>query len=214
MLKVFAAVPVKELSSAKTRLSKLLSPDFKEVFVLAMLRDVLDALMSSSSLSEVMVISSDPEILEEASRRGAVGIDEGEPRGINEALRLAVDEALRRGAEALLIVPCDVPLIKASDIEKLMSFLEPPPSMVISPSKNREGTNALLLAPPNVIALRFGPQSFQNHLEEASLRGVNVKIYESSSLALDIDEEEDLKILKRMKGEGRVIALLESFGFR
>lgn len=195
-MKVFAAIPVKELSKAKTRLSKSLPSNLREELVLASLRRVLEALTSSTSIASVMVVSSDPRVLKDAGGYGALCIVEGGALEINEALRLAVDRSLELKADALLIVPCDVPLIEPSDVEEIIKLCSPPPSIVPSPSRDRRGTNALLLNPPHVMPTHFGPHSFQRHLNEALSRGIAVRIYESLNLALDVDDVDDLRALK------------------
>lgn len=64
--------------------------------------------------------------------------------------------------------------------------------MVISPSRGGEGTNALLLTPPNVCPTFYGLGSFRRHLEEASKRKVSSRRFRSQRIALDIDTAEDL----------------------
>ncbi len=49
----------------------------------------------------------------------------------------------------------------------LFYFLEPAPSVVIVPSHDGTGTNALLRSPPDLFPSHFGPESFALHLKEA-----------------------------------------------
>jgi 2-phospho-L-lactate guanylyltransferase len=66
------------------------------------------------------------------------------------------------------------------------------PAVVIAPCRREEGTNALLLRPPDFIEVAFGPGSFKEHQRLAQVRGLNPLIYRSPSLALDLDWPEDL----------------------
>ncbi|MCP8315502.1 MAG: 2-phospho-L-lactate guanylyltransferase, partial [archaeon] len=74
-------------------------------------------------------------------------------------------------------------------------------SMVISPSMDEKGTNALLMNPPTVIKPRFGVNSFKNHINEAIANRIQYIIYRSPRVTLDIDTPEDLIIFSKL-GEG------------
>jgi 2-phospho-L-lactate guanylyltransferase len=209
-LRVYAAVPVKELSSAKSRLMRVVDDEARVELALAMLRDVLSALRGSRRLSSVLVVSSDPRVLEEAVKAGARPVDEGRPRGVNEALKLALKICLEEGADAMLVVPSDLPLLTEGCVSKLLDLLGPPPSMVISPSRDRSGTNALLLSPPNAIGFSFGQGSFKRHLSMARGRGMDVVSYEAPELSLDVDDARDLRALMASASRGHTAELLAS----
>lgn len=201
-LRAYAAVPAKDPRLAKTRLSRALSEEERVELSMAMLRDVLEALLKAGALKEVLVVSSSRRVLEEAARMGARPVDEGSPRGVNEALGLAMEVCLREGADALLVVPSDLPLLTSECVSRLLDLLGPPPSVVVSPSRGRAGTNALLLSPPNAIPFSFGPRSFELHLSLALGRGADVVVYEAPELSLDVDEEEDLRRLLAAPARG------------
>jgi 2-phospho-L-lactate guanylyltransferase (CobY/MobA/RfbA family) len=54
------------------------------------------------------------------------------------------------------------------------------------------GTNALLLAPPDIIKLRFGYDSFSYHMGQVSAQALPLRFVENEGIALDIDEPKDL----------------------
>ncbi len=66
------------------------------------------------------------------------------------------------------------------------------PGMTIVPDRHHRGTNALVCSPADAIRLRFGPDSFAQHLRPAQEPGLLTRVFESGELALDIDEPEDL----------------------
>ncbi len=102
---------------------------------------------------------------------------------------------MREGADSVLVLPVDVPLISPEDINTIIamgSYSEP--TVVLSPSNNG-GTNALYQKPPQVILARFGPRSFDKHMKQARGKGISLKLHYSSSVAFDIDSEKDLKKL-------------------
>ena len=63
----------------------------------------------------------------------------------------------------------------------------------------RGGTNALYLAPPDVIGLHFGDSSLAKFEADASEHGASFALHESPELALDIDEPSDLAALQERR---------------
>lgn len=187
---IWAIIPVKNLSNAKSSLSKALDPEQRQRLALAMLADVINVARQSSSVSGAAVVSPDEKIIDFARENGATGV--AEPGlGLNGALKMAIEHVVDLGAKSVLIIPGDLPLLKSADIENIATMATAQRDVVISPSK-ANGTNALLLRPPDVINLRFGGESFPLHIKEAVQAGVKPRIYRSQTVATDIDELEDL----------------------
>jgi 2-phospho-L-lactate guanylyltransferase len=100
------------------------------------------------------------------------------------------------GCEAVLIIPGDMPLVRSADIELILGQIpaaQVAPFALLVPSHDRLGTNALLLAPPDIIKLRFGYDSFSYHLSQVSAQGLPLRFFENEHIALDIDEPTDLE---------------------
>jgi len=198
-LKVFGLIPVKNLSRAKQRLSRILSLEERRVLVVSMLEDILEE-ASSSMLYQTIVLGSDLEVQIVAERFNALFLDD--PGGtVNDSLEYALGWCSEKGAEAALIVPSDVPLITREDLNMIVQLSEEF-SVVLSPSKDG-GTNALMLKPPKVIKTCFGSGSFIMHIEAASKKGVSFRVYQSPRLSLDIDTIQDLKVILNV-GSGKV----------
>jgi 2-phospho-L-lactate guanylyltransferase len=83
---------------------------------------------------------------------------------------------------------------------------------VFVPSASGHGTNGVLLAPPDAMALKFGEPSFANHLTAARRRGLAPAVLELPGLALDIDGPEDLQALLARHPATRSGRLVASFG--
>ena len=79
---------------------------------------------------------------------------------------------------------------KPAEIEELASRARR--GVVIVPSSDGAGTNALLRTPPDVIESRFGPGSFEAHWSQAQARGVPVEVARPAGLMFDIDTPEDV----------------------
>ncbi len=195
-MRTLAVLPVKSFARAKQRLRPGLDPDRRRQLVDAMLRDVLDAL-NASSLDGVIVISTGETARETALERGAQVLADRD-QGHNAAARLGIVEALRLRAERVLLVPVDCPLLDPDEIDELLARRPVAPDAVIIPDRHGTGTNALLLAPPDVLEPAFGPGSCERHSELARAAGVTHEVLAVPSLALDIDTPEDLAELARM----------------
>lgn len=189
-MSIWAVIPIKRLSEAKSSLGEVLNPEQRQRLVLVMLADVLNAVRQAPSLSGVVMVSPDEKVLDFARMHKAIYV--AEPGfELNEALKLAVERVADLGATSVLIIPGDLPLLKSTDIENVVAMATGRRDVVIAPSKAK-GTNALLLRPPNIIGLRFGGESFPLHVSEAIKAGVKPRIYRSPTIELDIDTPEDL----------------------
>jgi 2-phospho-L-lactate guanylyltransferase len=69
------------------------------------------------------------------------------------------------------------------------------------PDRHGRGTNALLLAPPDVIDVRFGGDSRAAHAGAAAAAGASL-IELGGELALDLDTAEDLLLVQRAEALG------------
>lgn len=192
-----ALIPVKVLSSAKTRLSPLLDDDARRALTLAMYRDTLDAALACPALDAVAAVTRDDELLSIAEEAGAQPMPE--PGGLNEALDSAARTlASRSGVERLLVLAADLPLARAADIA---AVVDASADVAIVPS-NDGGTNAMALTPA-AFAFRYGPDSARLHAEAAGEAGLSVERLDLPDLALDIDTPADLERLRSAIADGR-----------
>ena len=197
-MSLFAVVPVKDLGSAKSRLSPALDPEERVDLTLHMLDHVLVALREAG-VENVCVVSPDLAVLDTARERGASPLHQ-KSRGLNPALEEARLWAMRQGASSLLVLPADLPFLTATDV---LALLEEGSQVTISPDKAHTGTNSLLLRPPDALPFAFGPDSFETHLRLARERGLDVSVRELPNLALDLDTAEDLGCVGSMGGRKR-----------
>lgn len=185
-MKTYAIIPVSRFSQAKTRLSPTLSPLERENLLKAMLKDVISAI--SSSVDQVVVISSDSDVLNFVKDLNVNCLSEEGQTDLNGALTQAV-EWCSEYASQVLIVPSDVPLIHQDQVQEMVELSSKWP-VVIAPAKGG-GTNAML-CPTKGISMKFGDWSFFEHLKEAENLGVPWYIYDSFYLSLDVNTAEDL----------------------
>lgn len=202
-----AAVPVKDLENAKQRLIPILTPVERATLARAMLADVLRAL-SGARLDEVWVVTRDPEVALLARGFRCRVLDEDANLGHTAAARRAQAAAAEAGARVFVTVPGDVPCVTPSEIDALVAAVGAgrgapapgpgdltAPAVAFAPSRSGLGTNGAALVPPDVLPLRFGEPSFEDHLAAARLRGLAPAVLSLRGLGLDVDDAADLGAL-------------------
>ena len=200
--RTWAIVPVKSLVRAKRRMSPHLSAPVRRRLVLTMLEDVLGALAASAGVDRVLVVSPDADVAALAARMGAALFGEDRPDGLNAAVRRGLAHACAEHAAQALVLPADVPLATAEEIAEVVAYVPPPPNgrVRLVASADGDGTNALLLAPPQAIEPGFGRGSFARHLARALARRCAAEVLQLPGLAGDIDRPRDLARLFELHG--------------
>jgi 2-phospho-L-lactate guanylyltransferase len=195
-------IPVKPLGAALGRLAGVLAPPARRELQWEMLGAVLSASVDARGLDEVLVVTADPVIAGLAGAFGArVVADHDPPRGMNAAVTIGCETARAEGADASLVLTGDLPLIRPDDIDTIIAHAPRGPGAVLTPSRDRTGTNAMLLSGPRILTPRLGPGSLAAHLAQAHDLGVATVICELPTVALDIDTPNDLELLGRVAPE-------------
>jgi 2-phospho-L-lactate guanylyltransferase len=102
------------------------------------------------------------------------------------------------GASAMLALPGDIPGVTLAELDQLCTVARrQPPAFTIVPAHDQRGSNAVLVAPPNAVPLRFGDDSFFPHLDAARRHGIEPVVVKLPGIALDIDRPEDVHALLR-----------------
>ncbi|HEY1566634.1 MAG TPA: 2-phospho-L-lactate guanylyltransferase [Solirubrobacteraceae bacterium] len=190
-----AILPIKTLDDAKTRLAEELDRRPRRALVEAMFSDVLVALRRATLVDEVLVVSRDHNAQRIAGGYGAM-VSDDEDTGHNDAAARGIKRAVELGADRVLLVPGDTPLLNPVEIDGLLGRPLQPPCVLIVPDRHGTGTNALLLAPPDAMKPSFGPGSHDRHHRHATAAGITAQTVEVPSLALDLDTPEDLQAVE------------------
>ena len=183
---IAAVIPVKRLTEGKSRLAGRLSPTERAELITDLVRRSMDALRESGMVERIALAT--PEVALARSLKVDSLPDGG---SLNAALSGAVGWATELGAAGLLILPADLPLVRGEDVRAIVADLPNPPAISIAPTRDG-GTGALLLAPPAVIPLSFGPASFERHLQLAHDCGVRVSSVMRTALSFELDAVDDL----------------------
>lgn len=203
-------IPIKDPTHAKSRLADLLSADERRRLAWAMFEDVSRAVAAARKPDRVVMVTSYQPAVERARSLGwDVLVEESQ---VSEST--SVDWASRvlseRGFETVMRLPADLPLVRAEDIDALLSVNLVAPGALLVPSRDGTGTNAMIRTPPTLFPSRFGPNSLELHKLEAARVGVRCVVANNSRIALDIDELPDLHaLLESGLGTASVDAIIE-----
>jgi 2-phospho-L-lactate guanylyltransferase len=195
MLMISALVPVKSLSAGKTRLAAALPPREREDLSIYMLQKVWEALLQSRAFDWVGVVTADRRVEALARERKVHTIREDVQINENRSISYGSRICRERGDRSLLVIHADLPLVSTGEIEAIVSRGSPEPKVVICPSKEGTGTNALYRTPPEIIPACFGLGSFSRHRAEAAARQIPWESCFLPGISLDIDTPEDLRKL-------------------
>jgi 2-phospho-L-lactate/phosphoenolpyruvate guanylyltransferase len=188
-------LPVKDLHNAKKRLTGVLTPEERFTLAEVMLSDTIRAVKGVRSAEKVFVVTNyEPAIRLAKENRWEV-LREEEQISESDSVDAASRICELRGVTGLLRIPLDVPLVQAGDIDDLLAVECEEPALVIVPSRDGMGTNAILRMPPALFPSHFGMGSFAKHVGEAERIGARVIFRKNARLEMDVDDEADLRAL-------------------
>jgi len=193
-LNATAVLPVKRFAEAKQRLAPGMGASHRAELAAAMLADVLEAIAAARSIERTVVVTSEPRAAELANRAGAELIADPDEGGHSGAALAGIARARELGAECVVLLPIDCPLLAPRELERLLTGM-PERYVGVVPDRHGTGTNALALAPPDAIEPSFGEGSCARHVAAARAAGVPHGVEELPSLALDLDTPADVVAL-------------------
>jgi 2-phospho-L-lactate/phosphoenolpyruvate guanylyltransferase len=205
---VWAIVPIKETIFAKQRLARVLSPARRQELAVAMFEDVMQALSASHGLAGIAVVTLDQNATQIAARWGAQVWTDGAREGHTGAVMAAARRLAATGA-TMLTIPGDVPRVSPTDIDAILAAHIDSPAFTIAPAWDDLGSNAIMCSPPDLVPLRFGPDSFFPHLAAARRQGLEPTIVRRPGIAVDIDEPADLARFMSDRSDTRTWAFLD-----
>src|SRR5262249_39105319 len=186
-------LPIKDLRSAKQRLVGVLSPEQRFGLAQAMLADTMRAVRGIRSTVPIFVVTNYAPAALAAQENGWELLREEQQTSESASVDAASRICEERGVTSLLRLPLDLPLVRSADIDALLEPVCPMPGMLIVPSRDGTGTNALLRTPPTLFPSRFGTGSFAKHCREAEQAAARVIIHRNARLEMDVDDPSDLR---------------------
>src|SRR5713101_1585445 len=197
-------LPIKDLNNAKKRLMGVLTPEERFGLAEAMLKDTIRAVQGVRLAEKIFVITSYQPAMSIAEENGWEILREERQTSESDSVDAASRLCELRGVTGLLRIPLDVPLVQASDIDDLLAIECEEPALVIVPSRDGLGTNAILRMPPALFPSHFGEGSYAKHVGEAERVGARVILRRNTRLEMDVDDEADLRALLKYDLSGTV----------
>jgi 2-phospho-L-lactate guanylyltransferase len=188
-------LPIKDLRQAKQRLSPFLNPEERFGLAQAMLADTIRAVRGVQMADKIFVVTNYAPAMQAARQNGWELLREDRQISESFSVDYASTQCAKRGVAALLRLPLDVPLVQSSDIDELLALEFSAPALVIVPSRDGTGTNAILRTPPTLFPSHFGSGSFAKHCTEAHRTRAQVFVRRNTHLEMDVDDEADLRAL-------------------
>tara|TARA_B100000678_G_scaffold271552_1_gene260298 strand:+ start:117 stop:746 length:630 start_codon:yes stop_codon:yes gene_type:complete len=190
-LKTYAIIPVKSFSKAKTRLNL---PQIKrELLCKEMLEEVLRTLSECKSIDNIVIVSKDDSAIKLGKSFGAIQIFDDD-LGVNQAVDLADQHLSDLECDCSVIFPQDIPMMESSDVDSLLGFLKSRRSVMLVPSRQFNGTNALVRY-FNSMKTQYDKGSYSYQLDAAKVVTQNISIALIRRIMLDIDDESDLAFM-------------------
>jgi 2-phospho-L-lactate guanylyltransferase len=199
-LRIAAIIPVAAIEEAKTRLGESLDAEERHDLVERLLARTLDAVLAVERIADVLIVSPDRAVLELAGRAGARTLRQ-RTSGLNAGAAEARDDVVAGGAQAVIVVPIDLPFITPAAVGELLAGIQASAAtVVLVPDRHGTGTNALALDPPDVIDFAFGTGSRAAHRAAAARAGATY-VEVDGPLSVDLDTPEDLVFVESMGPE-------------
>lgn len=191
---MWAVVPLKPPSLAKSRLAAVLTPEERRAWFFDLAQRAIEALRATRGIERVAVITPDAEVARFAHLHGAVVLHESHTEGTARAFTAAL--AQLPSLKSVLMIAGDLPLISPQALASVVDAASRH-EVVIVPDRLQRGTNALACSPPDAIAPCFGDDSYARHLAAARAAGRSFCTLQLEALALDIDVPADIEQLRK-----------------
>jgi len=199
--RIAAIIPVGSLEGAKSRLGEQLDAEERQDLVAGFLARTVVAALSVDRLTDVLVVSPDRDVLARAASLGARTLRQ-RSEGLNAGLRDARADVMAGGADALLVLPIDLPLVTSAEIARVLVALDDHArAVVLVTDRHGTGTNVLALRPPDAIDVAFGPGSRAAHRRAAETSGATY-IELDGPLTVDLDTPDDLVYVESLSEAG------------
>jgi 2-phospho-L-lactate guanylyltransferase len=187
-------IPIKRISSSKSRLRSLLDNQERIELTELLISDLIEKTNRVENSQSIIVCS---EKITQLDRfKDIVILCESNSNGVNNAIKIAdryIDGERCSEFYESMIIPIDLPLLSISTLNEIIKHSQKFSKFVgIVPSKRFDGTNILLRKPHSVIDTSYDNNSYYNHLKTAKEKGIKTEIFNFENLMLDLDTIEDI----------------------
>ncbi|SCW66055.1 2-phospho-L-lactate guanylyltransferase [Sphingobium faniae] len=193
---IWAIVPVKHLSVAKSRLAPVLG-EARAPFMRLLARRTVSLLTGSGLFAGVLVVTSDAAVAADARAAGASTTFDW-AADLNDACLAGIEHARAAGAEACMLVHADLALLDQQSLADVVSAFETRQAAVAAPvaglvrCKEGSGTTIAIFGSDAGFTPSFGANSFERHMALPSVHPFEIA---SQAAAFDVDTPADLDLL-------------------
>lgn len=206
----WALLPIRSLTGAKSRLAAVLDAAERAALARCLAQSVIAAAQAARGIDAVAVVTSDAAARSLAESSGCRWLPDDPALGLSGNVDAAMALLAGEGARTVVVVPADLPLLAAADLEALLAGHGS--GITVVPAAADGGTNALVMTPPAAAPCRFGPDSARAHLQAALERGVAARPLALPGFARDLDTVDDVRWLCAQPDGGTAREYLEHSG--
>ena len=165
-----------------------------------MLDEVLRTISNCKVVNQIVLVSKDEDVLKIGRQFNSIEIFDNES-GVNNAIDLADDYLSDKKFDCSIVFPQDVPTMTSYDIDALLGFVKSPNSVIVVPSRQFNGTNALVRCPSGLMQTRYDMGSYTHQIDAARTKTNNISIALIRRMMLDIDDESDLAFMLKQNSK-------------
>ena len=165
-----------------------------------MLQEVLNTISNCKLISKIVLVTKDEAALKLGRQFDAIEIFDNES-GVNDAISLADQYLSDKKFDCSVIFPQDIPIMTSFDIDNLLGFVKSKRSVIIVPSRQFNGTNALVRCPADIMETRYDMGSYTFQMDAARTKTENISIALIRRMMLDIDDEYDLAFMLKQNSK-------------
>jgi len=159
-----------------------------------MLEEVLKTLSKCKSIDNIVIVSKDDAAIKLGKSFGAIQIFDDE-LGVNQAVHLADQHLSGLECNCSVIFPQDIPMMESSDVDSLLGFLKSKNSVILVPSRQFNGTNALVRYYASSMKTQYDKGSYSHQINAAKSVTQKISLALIRRVMLDIDDELDLAFM-------------------
>jgi len=200
MIRTSVVIPIRGLHGGKSRLASRLDADERAVLIASMANQVIHAVTESGIAGSIVVVAREADLLQRlrvGSNRIELLHQPAQSISLNAAIDLGRRDALERGAERLLVLSADLPLLTAASVARLAREGDSAGATLVT-DRAGLGTNALMLRGDVAMSrfpFHFGRESRRFHQEAASHLNASYLERAIPEIALDLDTPDDWAML-------------------
>lgn len=203
-------VPVKRLVAAKSRLASL-GDDVRRELVGAFVADTVSALLDTSYVARVLVVTDEAALASWLSGLGVAAIPDASSEDLNETLAQGAAELLRLEPGLRPAAICaDLPALRPEQLSEVLVTVQPDRAAFVADAAGI-GTTFYTAPDRETFRPRFGFRSREAHLDAGA---VELDTTAAPSLARDVDTPDDLRAAVALGVGNRTAFVLTAAGLQ